>query len=178
VAETNTLARPYAKAAFELARSHDNLAGWSDMLAALTAVVSNEDTQALIGNPLLAKGDLLDLIIGVCGERLDEQGRNFARLLVEEKRLGIVSAIAELFEKRKDESQGRMAVEVHSAVELPESRKQSLSQALERRLRRSVDMECKTDPDLIGGIVIYAGDEIIDHSVRNQLHQLVSAINR
>lgn len=178
MAEINTLARPYAKAVFEQASAQDRLSDWSDMLALLAGVIGNEDMRLLIGNPQLSGPQLVDLITGVCGDRLDDEACNLVRLLAEKHRLELLPAIATLYEERRAEAERRMEVQVYSAVELPQDRRDALAKALESRLNRDVELDCRTDPELMGGVLIRAGDLIIDRSVREQLHQLMRSINR
>lgn len=178
MAELNTLARPYANAAFERAQATERLSDWSDMLSVLVSVIRHEDMQKLIGNPLLTRGQLVDLVLGACADHLDEGGRNFVRLLAEKHRLALVPYIAAQYEARRAEAERRMKVQVYSAVELTEERKSALTRALSTRLNREVALECKTEPGLIGGVLIQAGDLVIDRSVRQQLQQLQHSINR
>lgn len=178
MAELNTLARPYANAAFERAQTTERLSDWSDMLSALTSVVRHEDMQKLIGNPLLTRDKLVELMLAASESYLDAEGRNFVRLLAEKHRLSLVPYIAALYEARRAEAERRMKVQVYSAVELTEERKSALARALSTRLNREVALECKTEPGLIGGVLIQAGDLVIDRSVRQQLQQLQHSINR
>ena len=106
------------------------------------------------------------------GERLDEEGRNLVKLLVQNDRLPLLPDIAALYERLKRERQGVLQVEVISAYTLDQAEKQTLAGVLKERLDRDIEINAERDPDLIGGILIRAGDLVIDGSVRGQLHKL------
>src|SRR5699024_6507846 len=136
------------------------------------------DLRQLLGNPLVAEEQLVALIVDVCGEKLTKEGRNLVQLLIQRRRFALAPAMAELFEERRAVLEQRVAVEVHSAVELSQERKASLAEALKRRLQRDVEMNCVIDPKIIGGVLVQSGDMVIDHSVRGQLLQLKHAVDR
>jgi F-type H+-transporting ATPase subunit delta len=172
MADKSTIARPYAKAAFEEARAHERLGPWSAALRTAAAVVADPRVEALLGNPRVTAPELADLVIGIAGESLDEEGRNFVRTLAENGRLAMLPQISERFEELKNEAEGVIDVTVTSAVALEEPLRAKLAAALERRLRRSVRLQCATDPALIGGAVLRAGDLVIDGSLRGQLERI------
>jgi F-type H+-transporting ATPase subunit delta len=172
MADKSTIARPYAKAAFEEARDRGRLGPWSAALRTAAAVAADSRVQALIGNPRVTPEELAALVIEIAGADLDEEGRNFVRTLADNRRLAILPEISALFEELKSEAEGVIDVTVTSAVPLDDSQRAKLTAALERRLRRSVRLQCATDPALIGGAVLRAGDLVIDGSLRGKLERI------
>ena len=172
MADKSTIARPYAKAAFEEARDRGRLGPWSGALRTAAAVAADSRVQALIGNPRVTPEELAALVIEIAGAALDEEGRNFVRTLAENRRLGVLPEISALFDEHKSEAEGVIDVKVTSATPLDESQRARLASALERRLRRSVRLQCATDPALIGGAVLRAGDLVIDGSLRGKLERI------
>lgn len=171
-ADKATVSRPYAKAAFEEARAHGQLAEWSQGLGVAAEVVGDPRVERLLGNPEVEPRDLAQLIIGIAGDRLGEPGRNFIFMLAENHRLGLIPEIAVLFNELKDDAEGVADVTVTSAAPLDEVHQRKLAAALERRLRRRVRMHCETDPTLIGGAVLRSGDLVIDGSLRSKLERM------
>lgn len=172
MAEPHTLARPYAEAVFELAERDDALAAWSDALAAIAAIVANDDMAALMGSPVVTDEALADTVIGIAGDDLSPAAQNFVRVLVDNGRLALAPAIAELFETRRAEAEARIDVQVTSAVALDDEQQAALGKALEQRLARSIRLRFDQDESVIGGAVIRAGDLVIDGSLRAQLERM------
>lgn len=178
MAELRTLARPYAEAAFELARGDDRLAAWDDALQGLAMIVAHPDVHQLIGNPRVGDAELADAVIGIAGDDLDADVANLVRLLADRDRLALMTGIAEQFAELRAEAENRVEVTVTAASEVSEAQQQALTQALEQRLARRVDLSTEIDADLIGGAVVRAGDLVIDGSVRAQIARLTGAIAR
>ncbi len=177
MAEKATVARPYARAAFEFAREHSRLAQWGDALATASAVIADERVEPLLANPLVADEELLGLVTGICGSRLDQPMRNFLATLVQNRRLALLPEIAAAFHARRAEVENVADVEVVSAVMLDEAQRGRLIAALRKRLGREVRLTCEVDPQLIGGAIVRAGDLVIDGSLRTRLERLASAIS-
>ncbi|HWF99061.1 MAG TPA: F0F1 ATP synthase subunit delta [Steroidobacteraceae bacterium] len=176
MADKSTIARPYAKAAFEEARDHGRLGPWSDALRTAAAVISDARVEALVGNPRVTPEELATLVIEIAGPQLDEEGRNFVRTLADNRRLPLLPEIAALFDELKSEAEGIVEVMVTSAAPLDDSQRRKLAAALEQRLKRSVRLQCATDPALIGGAVLRAGDLVIDGSLRGRLERIAYAL--
>jgi len=176
MAEKATIARPYARAAFEYAREHGRLAQWADALTTASAVVADERVEPLLGNPLVADEELLKLVTGICGSGLDQPMRNFLATLVQNRRLALLPEIAASFQGMRAEVENVADVEVVSAVTLDEAQRARLIAALKKRLGREVRLTCEVDPQLIGGAIVRAGDLVIDGSLRTRLERLASAI--
>ena len=172
MADKSTIARPYAKAAFEDARDHQRLGPWSEALRTAAAVISDPRVGSLVGNPRVTPEELAALVIGIAGAGLDDQGRHFVRTLADNGRLPLLPEISVLFDALKSDAEGVIDVTVTSAAPLDDSQRGKLAAALERRLRRSVRLQCATDPALIGGAVLRAGDLVIDGSLRGRLERI------
>src|SRR4030088_2209719 len=172
MADKTTIARPYAKAAVEEAKATNQLAPWSETLRTASMVVQDPRVQNLLGNPAVSNAELAKLVIDLAGPQLDEQGRNFVQTLAENHRLAYLPEISTLFDELKDEAEGVIDVTVTSAAPLENGQLEALSTALQRRLKRQVRLQCETDPSLIGGAVLRAGDLVIDGSVRSRLDRI------
>ncbi|MHB8622426.1 MAG: F0F1 ATP synthase subunit delta [Sulfuricaulis sp.] len=174
MAEIQTLARPYAEAVFSLAQSRQALPAWSEMLAFIAAVAGDATMRRLASDPREPPGRLLDLFLDIGGPRIDAQGANFIRLLVENQRLNLLPEIVAQYEARKTEAEARVAATVVSAFPLETEQLQNLSAALQRKLGRAVNLTLEVDKTLLGGIVIRTGDLVIDGTVRGRLADLAT----
>ena len=172
MAEKTTIARPYSKAAFQEAQGDKRLAQWSDTLRAAAIAVRDPRGHELLGNPGVSGEDLAQFVMGVTGPALDEHGQNFFRTLAENHRLGYLPEISTLFDLYKDEAESIVDVTVTSAAPIDAAQQQALSTALQRKLKRSVRLHCETDPTLIGGAVLRAGDTVIDGSLLSRLKRI------
>jgi F-type H+-transporting ATPase subunit delta len=172
LADKTTVARPYAKAAFEQASADKQLGDWSQALQAGAAVVRDERVENLLGNPQVTPEQLAQLLIDVAAPGLDGDGRNFFNMLAENRRLAYLPQISALFDELKDKAEGMIDVTVTSAAPLDGAQQQKLASALERKLKRTVRLHCETDSSLIGGAVLRAGDLVIDGSVRARLNRI------
>ena len=177
MAENSTVARPYAQAVFQLAKEQSLLAQWSDMIQLAAMVVADKNVRSLIGNPRVDKTQLMDLIVGVCGERLDVNARNFLDLLIENGRLALLPNIAELYEAYRAEEEKVVQAEMISAFPVSAEQQQKIAAALKVRLGREVSLNCKTDQSMIGGAIIRAGDMVIDGSVTGHLYRFANVLS-
>ena len=172
MAEKTTIARPYAKAAFQEALADKDLPLWSDRLRAAATAVRDPRVHELLGSPSVSGEDLAQFVMGVTGAALDEHGQNFFRTLAENHRLGFLPEISTLFDEYKDEAESVIDVTVTSAAPIDSAQQAALSKALERKLKRSVRLHCATDSTLIGGAVLRAGDTVIDGSLLSRLKRI------
>lgn len=171
MAEQRTIARPYAKAAFEYAVEHQAIDKWGKMLGFASLVAQDSQMEEFLSNA--DKTQLMaDVFVNVCGDALDEHGQNLIKVMAENKRLGVLPSVCEQFMEFRAEHQKEIVVQVESAAELSQSQLQELSSALEKRFARKVQLECSVNSDLIAGMVITAGDTVIDSSVKGQLAKL------
>ncbi|CAD5107103.1 F0F1 ATP synthase subunit delta [Zestomonas carbonaria] len=176
MAELTTLARPYAKAAFEYAQAHQQLASWSAMLGLAAAVSQDETMQRVLAAPRLTSAEKATAFNEVCGDKFDAQAQNFISVLSENNRLELLPEIAALFEQYKAEQEKSVEVEVTSAFALSAEQQDKLAKVLSARLSREVRLHVVEDASLIGGVVIHAGDLVIDGSVRGKLAKLAEAL--
>lgn len=176
MAELTTLARPYAKAAFEVALAGDALGNWSKMLTMSAAVSGDEVVSSLLKSPALSSEQVADSFLQVCGDELDAKGKNFIRLLAENKRLVLLPQISQLFEVLKANQEKSVDVEVTAAFEISSEMSSKLTESLKKRLQREINMVTRVDQGLIGGVVIRAGDTVIDSSVRGKLSKLAESM--
>jgi F-type H+-transporting ATPase subunit delta len=170
------LARPYARAVFELAKDNGEYQDWSDRLVLMAAVVSNSTMRTLLDNPRLTRADAGELVIRACGEGIGDGAVNLLRMLAENNRLFQLPMIAALYEQLRDEAEGTIEANVISAFPLSEAQKAAITSALKKRLGRDVQLNCSVNEDLVGGAVIRAGDLVIDGSAVEHLRQLSSAL--
>jgi len=171
MSETLTLARPYARAAFESARDGNALAAWSANLGFAAQAVADARVGALIGNPRLSNDELVGLLLPP-GEAASGAFANFLSLLADNRRLALLPDIAALFEELKRESERVLKVTLRSATEIPASQADAIKVALAKRFGRNIELDQRIDPSVIGGAVIDAGDVVIDGSVRGRLARL------
>jgi F-type H+-transporting ATPase subunit delta len=172
VADKITIARPYARAAFEEARTHEGLGPWSEALNVAAEVVRDPRVEALLGNPHVTADQLAQLVTSIAGSKLGDQGANFVRTLAANRRLAYLPEIAARFDELKDTAEGVADVTVTSAAALDDAQRNKLAAALEKRLKRKVRLHCEIDPNLIGGAVVRAGDLVIDGSVSARLNRI------
>lgn len=176
MAELVTVARPYAEAAFRLAREENALERWSETLALIEAVVNDENIAARIGDPNVDDRALESLILGILGERLDGHGRNLVQVLVQNGRLDLVSHIRALYEEQRREHEGLIEARIISAMPMGDDQVRLLLESLERKYGRRVNAQVEVDPELIGGARIVIGDKVIDATVRGQLDAMAVAL--
>ncbi|MCH1921143.1 F0F1 ATP synthase subunit delta [Shewanella sp. A3A] len=171
MAELTTIARPYAKAAFDFAVEHQAVEAWEEMLSFAALVSENESMKPLL-NGALSSDKLADLFIKVCGEQVDVNGQNLIKVMAENNRLGVLPAVAQQFVEYRLEWAKEVEATVTSATELTTEQVQQISVSLEKRLARKVKLNCSVDTGLIAGVIIKAGDLVIDGSVRGKLNRL------
>jgi len=176
MAELTTIARPYAEAAFSLARERNALPQWSEMLRLAGAVVADPKVAEALDNPRLDAGAKESLLLSVCGDKLDGGGRNFIRVLVEADRIKMLPAIQALFETLKDQADGVAKALIETAYPFTGNELPELTTALERRFGKKIEATVVVNPDLIGGARITVGDAVIDGTVQEQLRQMAQQL--
>jgi F-type H+-transporting ATPase subunit delta len=169
-----TLARPYARAAFGLAREHGRLPQWSNLLGFAAAIARDEGAQALLGHPRLALDDTLALLLPA-GD-IDPNFRQYLTVLAENRRLSLLPEISDQYDALKAEAEHTVNVTVTSAQPLGAQDVQTLTDALKRRFGGEIALTQAVDPELIGGAVIDAGDVVIDGSLRGKLARLEASL--
>lgn len=176
MAELSTLARPYARAAFEYARDKGELDSWLAQLATAAAVAADERVETMLGNPALTSAQQADTFVALCGDTLEAPAQNYLRVLADNHRLGLLPEILELFGDLKAAQEKAVEVQVVSAFELPDAVRERIATALGERLQREIIVRSETDDSLLGGVLIRAGDTVIDGSVRGRLNKLAEAL--
>jgi len=185
VADNNTIARPYARAIFEIAEGAGALADWSESLAVAGQLLGDRDLVEYLGDPDLSDERRFEFLSGLfdnAGSRLlagdDKKGSNFLKLLIENDRVGVLPEISEHFEALKAEVENSVDAVVTSAVALSEQQLAEIADSLKKRLGRDIRITTKIDETLIGGAVIRAGDVVIDGSLRARLDGLANALTK
>jgi F-type H+-transporting ATPase subunit delta len=185
MADNNTIARPYARAAFELANEAKDLTAWSEALNVAQDILADGQAENFLSNPSLSKEQKLEFLNDVFGDvggkglvlaGSNEHGTNFLKLLLEYGRVAVLPEIAGHFEALKAEIENTVDVTVTSAAPLSAEQQKSVAAALKERLGRDVTLSTEIDENLIGGAVIRAGDVVIDGSLRTRLEGLSNAL--
>ncbi len=176
MSEAITTARPYAQAAFDEAQKQGDLKGWSDVLLAGAEAAVNPEVAMLISSPRASGKQVEDVMRALCGVKAGSLQDNFIRVLVENHRLAVLPEIAAMYEALRAEAEKALEVTVSSAFELDDAQKRKITDALTKRMNRKITLKCLTDKQLVGGIVIRAGDQVIDGSVRTRLAEMANAL--
>lgn len=176
MAETATVARPYAEAVFGLADQAGALAKWEEMLATMARIAAHPEMRACISNPNVGPKQLYDLFMALCREDYPMDARNFVRVLIANDRLALLPEIHAQFVELKNEREGVVEADIRTAFQLDNAQLTSLVAEVSRRVRRRVHPRVTVDRDLIGGVRISVGDEVIDSSVRGRLEEMAAAL--
>ncbi len=176
MSELSTLARPYAEAVFRLAQGEADLAGWSERLAALSAIAADPQMARLIADPAVDAAQAAGLIVEVAGAGLGERATNFVQVLAENDRLALLPEITARFEALRAEAEGTLEATITSAQPLTPPQVDELVGALKAKFQRAVTARVAVDPDLIGGAVIAIGDQVMDGSVKGRLERMAFAL--
>lgn len=176
MASLTTLARPYAKAAFELAQDEQALAAWDGMLALAGEIVTEESMAAVLENPEVGRAKVLEIIVDATGDAFSERFRGFLSVLSSNGRLALLPQVSDLFRQLREEAENRLRVKVVSAVALDEDQAGRMREALARRFDREIELDNEVDAGIIGGAVVYAGDQVIDGSLKGRLGKLANSL--
>jgi F-type H+-transporting ATPase subunit delta len=174
-AQSITLARPYARAAFELARVEGNLASWSQALDFAAHVAQDARVAALNNDPRVQPTQLVALHLPD-GVQADGSFGKFLNELAERHRLSLLPDVAALYETYKRDSESQLLVKVTSAMALDAAQTEQLKASLKRRFKRDIELETQVDPSLLAGVVIDTGSEVIDGSARGRLQRMAGAL--
>ncbi len=168
-----TLARPYARAAFGIARDAGAFADWSDALGFAARVAADPQAAAVLGHPALGRDDAVALL---AADGAGQPFRDFLALLADNRRLALLPEIAGLYEELRADAEHIVKAKVTSASALPAGELEGIKAALRKRFGREVEVETAIDESLIGGAVIAAGDTVIDGSLRGKLSRLQASL--
>ena len=176
MAESVTIARPYAEAVYRIAQQSGAQGAWSERLARLALIAQDGDMAAVMGNPRLSVEQIADLFISLSQDK-DAVFGNFIRTLAENRRLALLPEISRLFELARSQEEGVKEAVVYSAFPIDDSQVASLMQQLEPRFGTRLNARVVIDQGLIGGVKIAVGDQVLDASVRGKLDAMAVALN-
>jgi F-type H+-transporting ATPase subunit delta len=176
MADFITVARPYAEAVFSLATEQKRLDQWSETLAWLAAMVNNQDVAEVVTNPKHTAQEVEALMLSVLGERADEPVKGLVRALLENSRLMLLPEIAKQFELLKAQTEGVVHATAETAFPLSEEQKADLTATLSKKYGKTVRLDVRENADLIGGVRVLVGDDVIDASVRGKLHAMAAGL--
>ena len=173
MSELTTIARPYAKAAFDFAIEANTVENWLEMLVFAAQVANDTTIKSYISGGASVE-QAQDIFLKVCDVQLDSNGQNLIKVMAENQRLLVLPQVVTQFRELKAEHEKTVSVDVTSAVELTAEQETTLCAALEKRLARKVKLNCNIDANVVSGLVIKAGDMVIDGSVRGKLNRLAT----
>ena len=177
MSNVTTLARPYAKAAFDLADANNATGSWNDMLALASSLVSEESMANLLQSPEVNGRQIVKILSDIAGESFDDRFRDYLSVLAENKRFPLLPEIAELYQTLREEADKLLRVKVVSAFALDEGQANRLKEALSRRFEREILLESEVDSSIIGGAIVYAGGQVIDGSLKDRLSKLSNSLS-
>lgn len=172
-----TIARPYAKAAFELAQMQKAFSLWSDMITVATQVATDERVMLLMKDPKVPVEQLMQLFLDAGKDLFTPEMHNFIHILGTAKRLSCLSEIKELYEEMRAQAESVMTVELISAVPMTDDFRERFTQALKKRMQRDILLECVVDKNILGGAILRSGDFVMDGSIRGRLSKLSDALS-
>lgn len=170
------IARPYSKAAFEVAKKHD-VKQWLEVMALLNEIASSPKIKMILKNPLLTSQEQAQTFIELCDKYLNEQQKNFIKLLAENKRLAFLPEIYQFFLKLYDEYLQQEEVTITSSMPINAVMQQTISAALQKRLNKKIVLNVEVNPKLLGGALIKIGDRIIDGTLLGRLQRLANNLD-
>jgi F-type H+-transporting ATPase subunit delta len=176
MSELMTLARPYAVAAFARAKETGTLDRWQETLEFLRLLLTDSRMKQAANNPKADREAFLRALLDLCAERVDAESANFVRLLVQNRRLDLIQDICTLFSHYRAEDEGTIDVAVATAYPLDDHQQHRIAGLIEKLMRRNARLSVRQDESLIGGVIIHAGDRVIDASIRGQLQRLQKSL--
>jgi F-type H+-transporting ATPase subunit delta len=176
--EPTTLARPYARAAFEHARASDQLAAWQSALSQLATITTDTKVSAMLRDPSQTAAQRANALAALAGDGLPETVGNLLGTMADNGRLSLLPEVAALYEQLKQAVESTVAVHVSTAYPLSDAETQQLADTMQVRLERSITLTSETDPSLLGGALIRADDLVIDGSVRGRLNKLAGTLTQ
>jgi len=177
MADAATIARPYAEAAFRLAEDKGTIAGWSAALSKLAAAAESPELNQLLGDPRIAPAQLAGLLVSLSAEN-DPALAQFVAMLIENKRVSALPLVQEQFEALRNRREGIVDAQIDSALPVNDAQLAELVSGLEARFKRKIRPKVCVDPELIGGVLVRVGDEVIDGSVRGKLAGMAAALKK
>ena len=176
--EPTTLARPYARAAFEHARVAGDLAEWQTALMELAAIAAEPKVAAAMRDPNQSAAQRASTLSRLAGEVVPPAVANLLATMADNGRLSLLPEVAMLFDQLKQSLESTVVVHVTSAYPLSDAETQQLVDTMQEKLARCITLTSETDPSLLGGALIRADDLVIDGSVRGRLNKLAGALTQ
>ena len=176
MAESVTIARPYAQAIFRLARESGALTAWSERLQRLATIAQDTEMTKLIGNPTFSARQIADLFVSLSGEPGNQELTSFVGILAKNERLNVLTQIQELYEQFQGEEEDVKEAVVTSAFPLDNAQLKNLMSQLETHFGSKLRPHIKVDETLIGGVKVAVGDQMLDASVRGKLEAMSTAL--
>ena len=176
MSELATIARPYAEAVFKRASESGAAEKWSDMLSFLAAVMDDKEIFVIVDNPEIGKDRLTVFMLDLAQGKINNEGASFLKLLIQNNRLLIIPAIADLYEKYKADNEGYVEVDVLTAFSLTKEEEKMLAATLKKSFKKNIHMHISVDKSLIGGVFVRAGDHVFDGSIKGRLQQLAKQL--
>lgn len=177
MSSATTLARPYARAAFELALGDDKLPDWDRWLGAVAAATAEADMATWLQSPHYDADKAVKIIVEVLGAEADARFQGYLGVLADNNRLLLCGEIRRLYSRLRQAAERRLEVKVVSAIALDEEQAERMREALAKRLDCDITLNNEVDPTVLGGAVIYAGDQVIDGSLKGRLDRLESSLS-
>lgn len=176
MAELSTIARPYAEAAFRIAKEGKVLPAWDALIAELAAVADRPEMRALVSNPLIGNDKLYGVFAGVLKSPLDQKAQNFLRILIENGRIDSLQELTSQFSALKNAEEGTADAEIVSAFPLTDAQVKELVDGLTRKFKKTLKAHVSVDQSLIGGVRVVVGDNVFDTSVKAQLERMKTVL--
>ena len=176
MAESVTIARPYAQAVFRLARESKSLKAWSDRLQRLAAIAQDAEMTKVVGNPKFSARQVADLFVSLSGEPGNQELTSFIGILAENERLDVLTQIQEIYEQLKSKDEGVKEAVISTAFPLNDAQLKNLMSQLESHFSSKLQPLVEVDASLIGGIKVAVGDQVLDASVRGKLDAMATAL--
>jgi len=177
MAELRTIARPYAKAAFQVGLEQNSLAEWGQALATLGQLAQVDKVSQLLDAPSLTAAQKTEKLLSLCGDSFPKSVINFVGSLSAYGRLSLLPEIYRLFDELKAEHESNVNVVVKTAYPLDDATENKIASALKNKLNREIAVEVAVDESLLGGAIIKVGDSVIDGSIKGRLAKLATAMN-
>lgn len=174
--EAITVARPYAEAIYKHAAASGQLAQWSKMLQLAAAIAGSNEFKLLVGNPVVTAKQLGEIFLDIGKSKFNSEAHNLLMLLADNKRMQVLPQISQHFEQLKAQHEGVLEASIVSAFALEGKQLRRLIEDLEQKFKRKIEARVSVDPELIGGVKIEIGDEILDASVRGKLEAMAVAL--
>lgn len=176
MAEAITVARPYAEAVYKLAVNNQDLSEWSKMLQLAAEIAEDDGVKRLIGNPVISAKQLGEIFLEIGKNKFNSGARNLIMLLADNKRILVLPQISQLFEQLKAQHEGVLEAKIVSAFAMEGRQLKKLIEDLERKFKRKIEAQVRIDSELIGGVKVEIGDEILDASIRGKLEAMAVAL--